>query len=332
VGGTDAAYRHQQMATPAITDARARNGSSAVLPLVSVITPVRNRSDYLRTLLDALAEQTVPREQFEVIVADDGSTDGCTDGIETDDGWIRVVHGPPLGSYGARNLAAALARAPVLAFIDSDCKPDPRWLESGLAALETADAAAGQIRFLLPERYTPWTLVDIEATKDSEKQVRWGNAETANMWLRRDLFERLGGFDDTLPEHGDFDIAERVVAGGATLVYAPDALAWHPTRDSARAVLRMLWVMNRWYAVRVSRAGKRPVALKLRCLVPLVPTARARLRYGSSIGLDRPRLRENGIEPTLRDELLAFPLNYLLLPYLRVAAQARGWWEGRKLR
>ena len=317
------------IAVPPVHDA---DTPTATFPLVSVITPVRNRSDYLRTLVAALAEQTLPREQFENIIADDGSTDGCTEGFETEDGWIRVVHGPPLGSYGARNLAAAVARAPALAFVDSDCKPEPRWLEAGLAALEGADAAAGQIRFILPEKTTVWALLDIECTKDSERQVRRNNAETANFWIRRELFERLGGFDDTLPEHGDFDIAERVVASGGKLIYAPNALAWHPTRQNARPLLGMLWVMNRWYAVRAARDGKRPVALKVRCLIPFVSPARARLRNGSTIGLDRRRLGENGITPTRKLEAQAFLANYFLLPYLRFAAQLSGWREGRRLR
>lgn len=304
----------------------------ATIPLVSVITPVRNRSDYLRTLIAALEKQTLPREQFEVIIADDGSTDGCADGFETDDGWIRVQHGPPLGHFGARNHAVPLARASILAFIDSDCKPEPTWLEGGIRALEDADMAAGQIKFLLPQRHTVWTLIDIECTKDSEKQVRWGNAETANMWFRREVFEELGGFDASLPEHGDFDIAERVIAEGYRLVYAPEALAWHPTRDEAKPLLRMLWSMNRWYAVRAARAGERPVATRLRCLIPFVSMMRARLRNGAPIGLDRQRLRENGIEATPSDEIKAFLANYLLLPYLRFAAQLKGWLEGRKLR
>ncbi len=320
------------MATSALSATDEPTALPAATPLVSVIAPVRNRADYLRALIEALRKQTLPRESFEIIIADDGSTDGCADGLETGDGWIRVSHGPPLGSYGARNLAAAMARAPVLAFVDSDCRPEPAWLDAGLAALEHADAAAGQVRFILPVRHSVWTLIDMECTKDSEKQVRWGNAETANFWIHRGLFERLGGFDDTLPEHGDFDMAERIIAGGGKLVYAGDAIAWHPTRDQAKPLLRMLWTMNRWYAVRATRAGTRPVALKIRCLIPFVSPMRARLRNGSPIGLDRRRLRANGIDPTWRDEIPAFMLNYLALPYLRFAAQLQGWLEGRKLR
>jgi GT2 family glycosyltransferase len=298
--------------------------------VASVVVPVRDRAGQMRELLAALDGQTVPRERFEVVVGDDGSTDGSTDGLATDDGLVRVLSGPPRSSYAARNRAARAARAPVLAFCDSDCLPEPNWLEAGLAALETADAAAGLIRFLPPERPTVWAFLDVEATKDHERQVKVGNAETANLLVRRELFDRVGGFDDSVPEHGDFDFAERSVASGGRLVFAPDAVVWHPTRHRAKPFLRMVWVMNRWYATRAARAGVRPAAVKLRCWVPVVSVVRSRRRFGAPIGLDRRRLAANGLAPRLRDELYALPIQYLLLPYLRCLAQLRGWLDGRR--
>jgi GT2 family glycosyltransferase len=316
--------------TPVLGERRSSTPATALR--VSVVVPVRNRNEYLRILLDALERQTIPREQFEVLIGDDGSTDGSTDQLATEDGWIRVFRGAARNSYAARNRAARAARAPVLAFVDSDCKPEPLWLEEGLKALADADAVAGGIRFILPERRTVWTLIDMETTKDHESQVTRGNAETANLFVRQELFERLGGFDDTLPEHGDFDFAERIVASGARLVYAPDVLVHHPARTTAKSYLRMHWVMNRWYAAREARAGRRPSALKLRCWVPAVSVVRGRRRLGFSLLLDRRILSANGVQPGLRDELAALPLTYVVLPYLRGIAQLRGWLDGRRLR
>jgi GT2 family glycosyltransferase len=316
------------------TSLRSEDGAEAANRLVaSIVVPVRNnRNDYLRVLVEALENQTIPKERFEIVVGDDGSTDGSTDDLATDDGWIRVVPGPPQSSYAARNRAARAARSSTLVFCDSDCKPEPSWLEAGLRALETADAVAGGIKFILPERRTVWTLLDMEHTKDHETQVPAGNAETANLFVRRELFQRVGGFDDTLPEHGDFDFAQRCVAAGARLVYEPEALVWHPARATAKPFLHMLWVMNRWYAARETRAGRRPVALKFRSLVPFVTVIRGRRRLGFSLLLDRRIMRTNGVRPRLREELAALPLTYFVLPYLRTAAQLRGWWDGRKLR
>jgi glycosyltransferase involved in cell wall biosynthesis len=304
--------------------------------LASVIVPVRNdRGRHLQTLLDALSRQTLPREQFEVVIGDDGSTDGSTAGLETPDGWVRVVCGPATNSYAARNRAARASRAPILAFCDSDCVPEPEWLEGGIRVLERQGAvrlAAGAIRFIVPDRKTIWTLIDVDTTKDHERSVKNGNAETANLFVPRELFDRVRGFDDSIPEHGDFDFTLRCVDAGADLAYARESLLWHPTRNDGRAFLRMLWVMHRWYAAREARAGRKPLGLKLRWWVPFVFHMRWRRESGRSIGLDRRWLSENGMRPRLADNLRAIPIMYLFLPYYTGAAQIRGWWDGRALR
>jgi glycosyltransferase involved in cell wall biosynthesis len=301
-------------------------------PVVSVIAPVRNGRAFLRELLAALERQTLPRERFEVVIGDDGSTDGSTDSFATADEWVRVLRGPPQNSYAARNRAARAARGAVLAFCDADCRPEPEWLESGLSALDSADVIAGRVRFMVPRRRTVWTLIDIDTTKDHEREVRDGNAETANLFVRRELFERVGGFDDSIPEHGDFDFAERCVASGARLVYDPDVVVWHPTRDRARPFLRMVWIMHLWYAAREARAGRLPEGLKLRSWVPIVQPFRSRRRRGRSFGVDRYRLAQNGVSPSVYETARALPVIYVLIPYVAGFAQLRGWWLGRRLR
>jgi glycosyltransferase involved in cell wall biosynthesis len=308
----------------------AASGSSQVL--ASVIVPVRNGRRDIPQLLEALRAQTLHRERFEIVIGDDGSTDGWTEAIAAENGWLRVAPGPPLNSYAARNRAVRASRAPVLAFCDADCRPEPGWLEGGLEALERTDLAAGRIRFIVPTPRTVWTLLDMDGTKDHERQAEQGTAETANLFLRRDVYDRLGGFDDTLPEHGDFDFVERCVGAGLRLEYAPEAVVWHPARERARPFLRALWVYNRWYAARESRAGRKPENLKLRWWVPVAQTLRSRWRSRRSLGLDRRWLGANGVEPGVGETLRALPLLYLLVPYLKDAAQLRGWWDGRRLR
>jgi glycosyltransferase involved in cell wall biosynthesis len=300
--------------------------------LVSVIVPARNGGPDLQRLLHALRRQTLPRDRFEVVIGDDGSTDGSAEGLATSDGWVCVTAGPPRNSYAARNRAVGRSRAPVLAFCDADCVPEPEWLEQGLKALERTDLAAGKIRFIVPEQRSVWTLLDMDGTKNHELQVKNGNAETCNLFLLRQTYERVGGFDDSLPEHGDFDFVERSVAAGARLDYVPEAVVWHPARVAARPFLRAVWIYNRWYAAREARARRLPEGLKLRSWVPVVQTLRARRRWRSSLGPDRSWLGANGVEPGLGETLLSLPLIYLLVPYLRGAAQLRGWWDGRRLR
>lgn len=299
-------------------------------PTASVIVPVRNGGRDLAELLEALAAQTLPRQAFAVLIGDDGSTDGATERLAARDGWLRVVAGPPLNSYAARNRAAAMARTPALVFCDADSRPEPTWLESGLAALENADLVAGLIRFHPSERTTIWAMLDMDMFLDQERSVRIGRAVTANLFVRRDWFERVGAFDDSLPNTGDYDFVARTVAAGARLVFSPDAVVWHPARDSARALFRKIWAVNRRYAEREARYRRKPHGLELRSWVPLVQPLRARRASGRSIVPDRKRLAENAVAPTLWDDARALPLMYLAIPYFAGIAQLAGWWHGRR--
>jgi glycosyltransferase involved in cell wall biosynthesis len=298
----------------------------------SVIVPVRNGGHWLPILIQALAQQTLPREEFEVIVGDDGSDDDPAR-FETGDRWLRVVSAPPKNSYAARNRAAQHARGRVLAFCDADCAPEPSWLEKGLARLEGADLVAGRIRFSLPAHPTTWTFIDMETSKNHRLLVRLGLAETANLFMRKELFEELGGFDSSIDEHGDFDFTERALSAGYQLAYADDAVVWHPTRDTARAVLRAHWIYSRGYADRTAARGETPEGLKVRNWIPIAWVVRSRRRFGFSLlGPDEAWLAENGVRPTIGQKLKALPAIYILLPYVRNLAQLQGWRDARKRR
>lgn len=296
--------------------------------LVSIIVPVRNGRDDLRGLLASLAAQTLPQDRFEVVIADDGSTDGGTDGLATPDGHVRVYPGPPVSSYVARNRAVSHARGQVLAFTDADCRPEPDWLESGLAALGDGGVVAGLIRFRLPERPTIWSLIDVDTFLDQERQVKAGVAVTANLFLNRELFERIDGFDEELREFGDHDLVGRCVAAGAELRFTASAVVVHPTRDEGSRYLSKFWTMNRWYGAREALAGRKPDGIRLQAWVPLVRTFRTRRWYGRTLtGIDRRRLDVSGRAPRLIDDLRALPVIYILQPYVASIAQLVGWWS-----
>jgi len=301
-------------------------------PAVSVIVPVRDGGQELSKLVERLAAQTLPRSRFEVIIADDGSTDGAAATLSGGDGWLTVSPGPPRNPYVARNRAAAIARGGVLAFSDADCVPEPDWLERGLAALEHADIVAGMVRFIPPENRTAWALLDIDTFLDQELTVRAGGAVTANLFVARERFDRLGGFDDTLANGGDQEFVRRAVAAGARLAFSPESAVWHPARATAGEFLAKVWRVHRRHAARESRAGRRPAKLTPRALVPAVQQVRSRRRSGRALGLDRRRLGDSGLRPTVWDNVRALPLMYLLVPYFTTAAQALGWLEGRRQR
>ena len=172
----------------------------------------------------------------------------------------------------------------------------------------------------------------MDTSKDHEREVWNGTAETANLIVRRDLFDRVGGFEEEIPEYGDFDFVQRCVAGGASLVFASDVVVWHPTRDRAKPFLRAQWIYSRGYGALEGRAGRVPDDMTLKSLVPFVRPLRARRWWGKSYGPDRRWLGENGVVPTRTETLIALPIMYLLVPYLRAAAQFQGWRDGRRIR
>jgi len=137
---------------------------------------------------------------------------------------VRVLRRRASGPASARNAGAAATSAPLLAFTDADCFPAAGWLAAGAGALERADLVQGAVR---PERppgpfdRTLWV------------ERRSGLWESANLLVRRELFQALGGFEEwVVPGIGkafgeDMWLGWRAFRAGASLGFAPDALVEH---------------------------------------------------------------------------------------------------------
>jgi GT2 family glycosyltransferase len=302
-------------------------------PRVSVVIPVRDNPGGVRSVLERLAVQTLGRDAFEVVIGNDGSDPGPLDLFGTADRWIRIVHGAKRTSYAARNRATAAARGEVIAFCDSDCLPEPTWLEEGLAALGQADVAAGEVTFLSPDRPTIWSLLTADMFLDQERNVALGRGVTANLFVSRRLFDELGGFDESLPSGGDYDFVRRADAAGARVVYCPRAVVFHPTLDSRPEFLRKIRSTNRWAAVRRARDGARLDPLALTNLVPVMGVVIARRRALRPVWrLQESRLHAAHLVPTAFRTVLALLALHSLVAPVAVAARVRGWAEGSRLR
>src|SRR5688500_16117871 len=100
------------------------------VPRISVVIPTRHRNDLLALVLDRLAPgtQTLPADQYEVIVTDDGSITTAEAMIREKFSWARWTQGPRKGPAANRNHGASLAQGEWIAFTDDDCLPSSRWL------------------------------------------------------------------------------------------------------------------------------------------------------------------------------------------------------------
>lgn len=192
---------------------------------MSVIIPARDAAATLPDTLDGLATQR-SGEPFEVILVDDGSTD-TTGALALASPLVsRVVELSGVGPAQARNAGAAVARAELLAFLDADCRPAPGWLAAGIAALGSADLVLGETR---PRPDQPCGPFDRTLSVIGCSPL----FESANLFVRRDLFHRLGGFEGWLGPRNGKELGEDVWFGwrarrsGARIAACAQALAHH---------------------------------------------------------------------------------------------------------
>jgi glycosyltransferase involved in cell wall biosynthesis len=214
-------------------------------PTVSVIIPVLNHAAGLTATLGALAEQRFPVSEREIIVVDNGSIDDslwvASDYAEKIPGLRVETEVSVRSSYAARNRGIELAAGEVLAFTDADCRPARYWLKNGLKALDSgAEAAAGRIDMTF-EHDEPnlWEYLDSAMFLDQERWVaRHGFGATANLFVRRKVFGRLGRFRSDLISGGDYEFGRRLARVGSRVAYSREALVSHPARASREAVFR----------------------------------------------------------------------------------------------
>lgn len=209
-----------------------KNPSEHANPLVSVVVPSHARRLRLRWLLNALEEQTLEPGAFEVIVVHDYDGDDA-ELLDThslaESGRMRQLRIPPGTGRPSvqRNMGWRAARAPLVAFIDDDCRADEAWLEHLVAAARANPDAIVQGT----TRPDPYEAAGLASPHARTLQVTPPDeyAQTCNIAYPKNLLERVDGFDESMPAPAgeDTDLALRARATGAEVVAATDALVYH---------------------------------------------------------------------------------------------------------
>jgi GT2 family glycosyltransferase len=208
-------------------------------PRMSVVVCSYNGARTIRDCLEGLLRLQYP--DYEVIVVDDGSTDG-TAAIAEEYGF-RLIRTVNRGLSRARNTGLGAATGDIVAYIDDDARPDPHWL-SYLAAefLRTKHVGVGGPNIAPPGdgaiaecvANAPGGPVHV-LLSDREAEHIPG----CNMAFRKEALEAIGGFDPRFRAAGDdVDVCWRLQARGWTLGFSPAAMVWHHRRNSLRAYWR----------------------------------------------------------------------------------------------
>lgn len=191
------------------------------------------RRTQLTQALDALERQTLARDEYELILAEDALAD--VHGPHPEGRGVRIVRGGVPGASAARNAGWRAARAPVVLFVDDDIRAPRDLAQRHLAAhLSGANAVLGHVRWAPELKVTPFMHwldrgVQFDWRTIAGEGPKWWHFYTANASVARELLERVGGFDEQLLPflYEDLDLARRMSDHGMALAYDAGAVADH---------------------------------------------------------------------------------------------------------
>lgn len=238
-----------------------------ILPFVSVVIPIYNGEDDLPDLMACLWRQTYPTKRVEYLLVDNNSSDrtysllqshaqrGQSQGLNL----IALQEGAIQSSYAARNRGIKHAKGEIIAFTDADCRPDATWLEhlihpfTARAEPETGAQNQGQntnVGLVAGEVVALPSCNWLEAIADRQETLSQKHTlshsfrpygQTANLAIRRSIFDQAGLFRPYLTTGGDADICWRILEDGQWHIeFAEDAIVKHRHRSTLQE-LKKQW-------------------------------------------------------------------------------------------
>jgi glycosyltransferase involved in cell wall biosynthesis len=214
---------------------------------VSVVVPTHNRKSDLEVCLEALFRQTYPADQFEILVADDGSSDGTQGLVERYSSRpgpsIRWLGEPRKGPSAARNRGIRNAEGEWIAMTDDDCLPEPDWLRYLCDAMEAHREWVGCGGRIIRRNDSPISrfIDDCRAMDHATYKGEVFYLVTANAIYRKSVLDEVGGFEESIdwPGGEDPDLSHRIKENGYHMGIETRAVIRHKHRDTLSGLYRM---------------------------------------------------------------------------------------------
>lgn len=239
----------------------------------SVIVCSYNGSRWIGECLDALAAQRLPKDLYEVIVVDDGSTDSLSALVRPYEkryaNFRLISYSPNKGLSAARNIGWQNAKGGIIYYIDDDAVADPDWIER-LASHYASENIAGVGGYPRPYfEKSLYTIYDIARCKleygDNAEVLNdnnWGSGG-CNMSLRRSVLDEVGGFDPRFRAVADdADINKRIAGKGYRLLCAADITVRHRYPTSFKDFYRKRAGRGRGELIYDRKYGNKNIALR----------------------------------------------------------------------
>lgn len=213
--------------------------------VVSVIIPALNEERAIGQCLSSLVRQSVPADQFEVIVVDNGSIDRTLETARAFEGSLNLTIMQKTNSHvsALRNLGAASAKGQFLAFLDADCFAPPEWLSRSVDVLQSGDGGVVGAFHTIPPN-SSWLA---KAWYEDLHTMKYGPVSyipSGTLLVSRSVFAKLGGFDQTIQTSEDCEFCQRAAAAGYRVLAFPALSTVHlGTPQTLRAFYRQ----QRWH-------------------------------------------------------------------------------------
>lgn len=192
----------------------------------SVVIPTYNRKAILEKTLRAITDQSVPADDYEVIVVDDGSTDGTGQMVQDlyPNGNVRYAYQKNSGRSRARNHGINLAQGEIVIFIDSDIVVTPGFIAAHLAGHAENPRAIVNGFVINTSNFDDPTSEPLKLTDHSRASFATGNSS-----VRKKFLLEAGLFDEEFNQYGweDLELGHRLLALGLTKVKASEAVGYH---------------------------------------------------------------------------------------------------------
>ncbi len=241
----------------------------------SIIIPTYNRLDELKELIPSIEAQGFIKDNIELVIIDDGSTDGTRKYINALESPVHIIYylQENQGPGPARNKGMAMATGDIFLFVDSDCMLPSQYLRQIVQSQETHDYDA----FGGPDTYHPsfspllkainysmTSFIGTGGTRGTTKSIAKYYPRSFNMGMKRSVFERIGGFNGL--RHGqDMDYSARIYEAGFKVGLIPSAYVYHKRRTS---LWRFFKQIHNWGVTRINLANLHPQMLKPIHLAP----------------------------------------------------------------
>lgn len=250
------------------------------LPKVSIITPTYNNKDYLKATLMSIESLEYPKDRYEVIIADDGSTDGTREMVaEIKDKFsypLKYYRQENKGPGVARNLGISKARGELYAFVDSDCRVQKDWLHNLARYFIEEDVGVVGAPVIAYDKdlffskcvdYSMNSLIGTGGLRRG-KGVRLAKyyPRSGNMAVSKKAIDKVGGFKQSYYGE-DVELSFRIKKAGFSIRYAPDAFVWHTEKTNLLSFTKQ--VFNKGFA-RVSLSRMHRELLEPLHLLPAI--------------------------------------------------------------